>query len=257
MYHLAEININKIIGIYKVECADDYTVIHQNREALMIAVCLEGSFVIRQGRRNKKVDKNHVGIFPAQSKYRLCNVAGTKIVFIELELTDLNLKRPDIAEVVNDDKIIQIAMDIEQAWSKRLTNYYLTCMGGIYMILSDIAIDIEKRYRLARRIDIIEDSLRYMEEHFCDPDISNEKLAEIANISVVYFRKIFTSTFKYPPMKYIQDLRMSKAKELLGSGYYNVTEIAEMTGFSSIYSFSKTFKSVYGTSPNTFRSKRK
>ena len=155
------------------------------------------------------------------------------------------------------NSLAPVAVKLEELWSKRFFNYQLTAMVDVYTILNDISYGLEKAHYDAKKLDIIENALRHIENNYNDYNISNEQLANLCGISVVYFRKLFTAAFKIPPMRYVQELRMKKAKELLGSGYYTVTEIAEMTGYSSIYSFSKTFKAVNGTSPNTFRSKRK
>ena len=52
--------------------------------------------------------------------------------------------------------------------------------------------------------------------------------------------------------KYIMNVRIEHAQQLLLSGKVNVTEAADMTGFSSIHVFSKTFKNIMGISPSQF-----
>lgn len=257
MLRLSNVIISKISGIYKTECKDEYVAIHQDRPQNTIIICLEGRVCIRQGRRVRYVDENNVGLISSDSKYRLYTDANTKLIFIEFFGEGFDVKKPEIAALTNKDLVKDLAVKLEELWSKRFFNYQLTAMVDIYTILNDISYGLEKAHYDAKKLDIIENALRHIENNYNDYNISNEQLANLCGISVVYFRKLFTAAFKIPPMRYVQELRMKKAKELLGSGYYTVTEIAEMTGYSSIYSFSKTFKAVNGTSPNTFRSKRK
>ena len=47
--------------------------------------------------------------------------------------------------------------------------------------------------------------------------------------------------------------KLEKAKELIFSGKYSLTEIAEKLGYSSIYAFSKAFKKQYGNPPSSFK----
>ena len=55
-----------------------------------------------------------------------------------------------------------------------------------------------------------------------------------------------------PPAKYLQSVRIRKAKELLTLNIYSIGEIAEMVGYSSVYYFSKAFKKETGVPPSEF-----
>ena len=78
-------------------------------------------------------------------------------------------------------------------------------------------------------------------------------LAEIYGYSaqtlIVNFKKHYGKT----PMKYITDLRISKAKELLLNTTASVAQVAEMCGYVNVYYFSNTFKKETGISPLKFR----
>ena len=51
------------------------------------------------------------------------------------------------------------------------------------------------------------------------------------------------------PLAYINSLKITRAKELLLSGMYTVTEVAFMSGYSDISHFSREFKKSTGVSP--------
>ena len=53
-------------------------------------------------------------------------------------------------------------------------------------------------------------------------------------------------------MKYLSNIRIETAKHMLLSDNYSVSEIAESVGFSSVYSFSRSFKKTTGISPTDF-----
>ncbi|WP_436491586.1 helix-turn-helix domain-containing protein [Chitinophaga sp. ARDCPP14] len=67
------------------------------------------------------------------------------------------------------------------------------------------------------------------------------------------FRKNFKAVTGLSPNQYHLNLRIERAKELLESTLLNVEEIADQTGFDSIYYFSRIFKKKVGLSPNTYR----
>ena len=81
----------------------------------------------------------------------------------------------------------------------------------------------------------------YLEDNLWDNRINNNFLAEKLEISEVYLRKLFLSQLGITPKQYILDLRINKAKQLLANSNYNVTEISEKCGFSSLYHFCRIF----------------
>ncbi|MFR6641704.1 MAG: helix-turn-helix domain-containing protein [Christensenellales bacterium] len=53
--------------------------------------------------------------------------------------------------------------------------------------------------------------------------------------------------------KDIKSLRIGKAKNLLASAAYSVTQIAEKCGYSSVYYFCQDFKTETGETPSSYR----
>ena len=70
------------------------------------------------------------------------------------------------------------------------------------------------------------------------------------NISM--FRRKFKAFTGLSPLKYINFLRVEKAKEMIKSNLYTQTEIAEACGFNSTAYFVKIFKSITGNSPGKY-----
>ncbi len=54
------------------------------------------------------------------------------------------------------------------------------------------------------------------------------------------------------PKHYINQLKLTKSKELLRESTLSISEISEMLGFSSIHYFSKKFKSYFGICPSEY-----
>ena len=80
--------------------------------------------------------------------------------------------------------------------------------------------------------------------------ITIESLAKEVFMSPYHFHRMFSSTFKTTPLKFHADVKMHRIKELLQSGNYSISDIAAMSGYSDIFSFSKAFKKYSGFAPS-------
>jgi AraC-like DNA-binding protein len=83
--------------------------------------------------------------------------------------------------------------------------------------------------------------------------ISLEDLAKRVGHDSTYLCRIFKKEFGVTPIKYINDLKLKKAKELLENSSMNVTEVSEALGFYSVHYFSKFFKEKENITPLEFR----
>lgn len=84
--------------------------------------------------------------------------------------------------------------------------------------------------------------------------ITLAKLSEICGLTPNYFSASFKNAIGESPQTYIAKLRLARAKELLIYSDNNISEIADICGYSSVKTFSDTFrKNNNGTSPTDFR----
>jgi AraC-like DNA-binding protein len=70
-----------------------------------------------------------------------------------------------------------------------------------------------------------------------------------------YFQKLFKEIHGISPKRYVIQLKINHACDLLRLERYSVAQIAEMCNFSDIYYFSKVFKAETGLSPREYRAK--
>lgn len=83
--------------------------------------------------------------------------------------------------------------------------------------------------------------------------ITLDDLSEAAKINKTTLISLFKELYGTTPIRYINRLRMQKAKELLSNTDTSIGEIAELIGFQSIHYFSRYFKSKENCTPLEFR----
>ena len=88
-------------------------------------------------------------------------------------------------------------------------------------------------------------------------ELSLGEFAQSVNLSVWRLCHIFKSDVGMPPIRYLRQLRMQRAKDLLESSFLSVKEIAFQVGLNDESHFVRDFKSTYGYSPALYRSQFK
>lgn len=80
-----------------------------------------------------------------------------------------------------------------------------------------------------------------------------EGYAAAAGMSVSYFSAEFKRCFGISPVAFARHAALEKAAYLLQNRQLRIGEVAAMTGFPDIYSFSRAFKKHFGTAPGELR----
>ncbi|MBS5939061.1 AraC family transcriptional regulator [Clostridium sp.] len=99
--------------------------------------------------------------------------------------------------------------------------------------------------------EILEAILAYINKMICSP-ITIEELCSKFAISRSSLQTLFKNNLNTSPKKYINDLKLSKSKELIKENKYTISEIAFMLGFNSIHYFSRAFTQHYEISPSEY-----
>jgi AraC-like DNA-binding protein len=78
-------------------------------------------------------------------------------------------------------------------------------------------------------------------------------LARIAAVSEAHFIRTFRATFGETPHRYLQRRRVERSMSLLRDTDRSVTDICFDVGFSSLGTFSRTFRELVGKTPTAYR----
>lgn len=95
----------------------------------------------------------------------------------------------------------------------------------------------------------VERAISWMHENH-DKPLAIDQMAHIAGLSPAYFCKAFKEYTGCSPHKYLNNIRIDKARQMLCQTDLSCTQIADCVGFPSVASFSRVFHRVMGVSPS-------
>lgn len=167
--------------------------------------------------------------------------------------TDFPLSSQAFSQKIKNDKMMTNRFKkLFALWVAKGEGYSFECLSLLYKIFADLQ---KQTYLPERQTGTIQPALDHINEHFRAKKIPIGELAERCGISQSYLKKLFIKRFGLPPAKYIIQLKINYACDLLRSDLYNITQVAEHCGYENVYYFSRQFKEYMGVSPKTFAAK--
>lgn len=93
---------------------------------------------------------------------------------------------------------------------------------------------------------------KYIEDN-SHKDITLDHLAEITFLDKYYLSHLFKNNFGVAPIEYLTDIRIQKAKKLLSTTDFTISQVSSMLGFANPAYFSQFFKKREEVSPSQYR----
>ena len=215
-----------------------------NRASHGLSFCLGGQITYTQNGKKYISTKNNAVLLPKGTDYSLMgNKDGVFLVVnfdcIGLDCSEITLFHLQTPETFCKD--VQKLNELFLFQDKQLDIYLI-----FYSLLKRMVIEQNPPNNALHL------AMKYIEKNIGNADMTNELIAQNANISEVYLRKLFSKNFYTTPKQYILDIRIQKAKQLLTDSSLTISSISELCGFSSVYTFSRSFKEKTGISPSDF-----
>ena len=133
---------------------------------------------------------------------------------------------------------------------QKTINPTLSIKSQIYNLLYQLQVQnkIKTAINAPSQQSNIKKVLSFMENNYSE-NSSIAQLAKEAGLSKYHFIRVFKSYTDQTPIKYLNQIRITKAKELFKTGNTDVTNTAMQVGFENISYFIKVFKEINGVTP--------
>lgn len=122
-----------------------------------------------------------------------------------------------------------------------------------YDVLVNHIINLCNSYVIESENVIIKEAIKYIKKHFDQGSISLDSIASHVNVHKVYLCRIFKQETGLTISKYNALLKVEKSKELLKDTSLKISEVSNMSGFSSPSKFNVAFKNITGQTPRRYR----
>ncbi len=113
----------------------------------------------------------------------------------------------------------------------------------ITKLINDNDIEMLRPIRIAKQ---------YMQNHFQEP-ITLEQVSEIAGLNPSYFSVLFKRESDEGFAKYLMNLRIQKAKDLLRQTNLSISDICKEVGYNDVKHFGSIFQKSCGVKPTVYR----
>ncbi len=201
---------------------------------------------IRQG--NTEAVRNVLGMIMDSIFIKRTTTRGIQNYI--MQLLDGVLKEALDAERSNDIWVKKCLHDSAQAISEQDAKKALEQIGGCFAEASRHIMEGKAR----KETDVIEQIVRYVDEHYANPDLTLKQIAEELNVtSYKYISEEFKRKTGMKFTDYLHSVRNNEAKRLLLTTDLKVFEISERVGYMGANAFVKIFKKLNGITPGKFR----
>lgn len=160
---------------------------------------------------------------------------------------------PFILSCAGNPAVPQCFYKLAQISKNDSMNGRLESMEAFYRLLSMLHETLTSRSAARTMRERLAPVISYIEANFTQQYIDLSLLADIAGMSPDYFRHCFCEVYGISVLKYINSLRLEKAKSILSNGC-SVSEAAACAGFSDANYFTRLFRKKVGVPPSSFRS---
>lgn len=246
--------VNEIRGIFEYRCTENKAISHTQRASQALIYTLEGNGNISTNEGDFIFSEDSVLYYPKNFSYKTTHLSKTtKSIVIDFNTQNDICGNFFCMNFSSCSLLKKYFIQLENARKYNGFMYNAHELSVLYSIIDIIANSQKNDIYTHTPVYRIKKSVDYIHKNYTVHGIKISDIAKQSELSERYFYHIFKSAFDMPPKQYITQLRISRAKELLVGNLYSIEEIAQYTGFSDIYSFSKAFKSITGVSPTRLK----
>ena len=248
-----EINVIKLVSVlrYKADIKSWHT-LGRPFHCIAFEVAEGNIHTVEQGIIN--VRSGDV-LFLAKGQEYDCRVkeGGSECIVVHFD-TDSDQKFDSkVYKILDIEQMNSLFRMLERVYFERRPGWYAESMSMLYRIISCLIDNSLENPKEPYTKSQIQRASEIVHLNLSKPDFNVEALASEMTLSRQAICNMFNRVYGMSPFRYIQQLRLEYAKNLLKESFYSISDIAYQCGYSSLYVFSRSFKAEEGVSPKEYR----
>lgn len=168
---------------------------------------------------------------------------------IDLDQNDISLPFPLISHIGISDPLLHLFQELIFVWTEKKPGYILHSRSILTSIIHKLLCLLYYKDNTTFIDPRIRKAINYISQNLHQPLTVND-LAYRSGLNAAYFGILFKENTGLSVKKYINQLKINHAENLLMSGEFSITEVSQKCGFDDIFYFSKLFKSLKGYPPS-------
>ncbi len=226
--------------------------VHTNRKSHGLAFYESEGSTFTFGQNDFVAKPNSIVYLPKGSDYTVKGSISGGCYAINFDICPNRDFKPFVFSTKNKSNFLERFKKAESIWRSQTFCYEMKCKAELYSIICDMQDEFRLGYIAKSTLEMIMPAIDYIHKNYTTDNISIAFLAQICDISETYFRQVFRKSHGISPLKYINNLKITRAKELIESGMYSISEVALFSGFHDESYFSREFKKATGVSPKNY-----
>ena len=236
-----------ILDVLQVQTKDIHWV-NLERNYAALSFRFRADTVLKTKTEEYVLGDNTIAFVPSRLDYTRISKYDD-LICIHFETPDAPSGKLEFFVTQRPEVFAPLFQSILECWNGKKAGYRYRCSAIFYEILAECYSENSPQAKAPSKIT---SSVEYMNDNFRDPNLTIPLLAEKSYISEVYFRKLFREQYGISPQKYLIQLRIRYAADLISSGYYSLKEVAVLSGYRDYKYFSVEFKRQMGISPSDY-----
>ena len=248
--------INRVILVGKDEYLEKKTSFRHTLEHNELIFHFSGQLTVFFDDECFEVKPNTIRFLPKcePKRYDVLRKESGECIDVFFEADRPISERAFIFDVKSNEKLGMLFRKLFATWVGKNEGYYFDSISILYKIFAEMQ---KESYVPREHYLKIKPAVDHIHDRFAEDALSLKALSEMCGMKESYFERLFKEKYGVSPKKYIIQLKINHACELLRLGRYSITQVAELCNFSDVYFFSRQFKEYMGITPTQFIKKYK
>jgi len=221
----------------------------RNKDALDFMPVQEKRIIEELKRGNSTKLSEHIELFFEQAK----QLSYSECIQSVLHLT---IATVGAIQEMNDVRLHPIRVELAGLQQEVMMKETIEEIKDIFLNLATLRVNSVEDLANKKTELICQTMKEMIAENFNDADFYQQVVADMLKMSSAYIGRLFKQGTGVSFSEYLNDIRLTKALELLDSDHISINEVMEQCGYRSQSHFFKQFKMKYGTSPGEYRLKQ-